>query len=106
MNKSEDVTYMVEVLQDYDTNDPDAEIHEYHAFPEGEQLEIHEDKQFGLFTYWEFNSDRKVIDSHEFNRYEEASLILEKRKNKIMGWKESTGTITLNYNPFKDNPWT
>ena len=104
MKKSEDVTYLVEVLQDYDTNDPDAEIHEYYAFPEGEQLEIHEDR--GEFTYKEFTSDRKVIDSHEFDRYEEASLILEKRENKIMGWKESTGTITLNYNPFKDKPWT
>ena len=101
MKKSEDVTYMVEILQGYDIND---QIHEYHAFPDGEQLEIHEDQ--GEFTYMEFNSDRKVIDSHEFDRYEEASLILEKRKNKIMGWKESTGTITLNYNPFKDKPWT
>ena len=101
MKKSEDVTYMVEILQGYDIND---QIHEYHAFPDGEQLEIHEDQ--GEFAYKELNSDRKVIDSHEFNRYEEASLILEKRKNKIMGWKESTGTITLNYNPFKDKPWT
>ena len=101
MKKSEDVTYMVEILQGYDIND---QIHEYHALPDGEQLEIHEDQ--GEFTYMEFNSDRKVIDSHEFDRYEEASLILEKRKNKIMGWKESTGTITLNYNPFKDKPWT
>jgi len=104
MKKSEDVIRMVAVSRDYDITDYYAEIHEYYAFPDGEQLEIHEEQ--GKFTYKEFNSDRKVIDSHEFDRYEEASLILEKRKNKIMGWKESTGTITLNYNPFKDKPWT
>ena len=102
MKKSEDVTYMVAVSRDYDITDYYAEIHEYYAFPDGEQLEIHEDKQFGLFTYWEFNSDRKVIDSHEFDRYGEAFQILQKRKNKIMGWKPSPFKVGLNFNPVKD----
>ncbi len=97
MKKSEDVTYMVEVLQGYDIND---QIHEYHAFPEGEQLEIHEDQ--GEFAYKEFNSDLKVIDSHEFDRYGEAFQILQKRKNKIMGWKPSPFKVGLNFNPVKD----
>ena len=102
MKKSEDVTYMVAVSRDYDITDYYAEIHEYYAFPDGEQLEIHEDKEQGKFTYKEFNSDRKVIDSHEFDRYGEAFQILQKRKNKIMGWKPSPFKVGLNFNPVKD----
>jgi len=100
MKKSEDVIRMVAVSRDYDITDYYAEIHEYYAFPDGEQLEIHEEQ--GKFTYKEFNSDRKVIDSHEFNRYGEAFQILQKRKNKIMGWKPSPFKVGLNFNPVKD----
>ena len=100
MKKSEDVIRMVAVSRDYDITDYYAEIHEYYAFPDGEQLEIHEEQ--GKFTYKEFNSDRKVIDSHEFDRYGEAFQILQKRKNKIMGWKPSPFKVGLNFNPVKD----
>ena len=73
-----------------------------YTFPDGEQLEIHEDKKQGKFTYTEFDQDHEVIDTREFDRYGKAFQILKKRQNKIMGWKDSPGTISLNYNPFKD----
>jgi len=73
-----------------------------YKFPNGEQLEIHEEKKQGMFTYTEFDQDHEVIDSREFDRYGEAFQILKKRQNKIMGWKDSPGTISLNYNPFKN----
>ena len=102
MSKSEDVIRMVEIIEDFDIYDPDAEIHVYYAFPDGEQLEIHEDKKQGKFTYTEFDPKHEAIDTREFSRYGEAYQILKKRQNKIMGWKDSPGTISLNYNPFKD----
>lgn len=102
MSKSEDVIRMVEIIEDYDIYDPDAEIHVYYAFPDGEQLEIHEDKEQCKFTYTEFDPDYKVIDTREFSRYGEAFQILEKRKNKIMGWKTSPFKVGLNFNPVKD----
>ena len=102
MSKSEDVIRMVEIIEDFDIYDPDAEIHVYYAFPDGEQLEIHEDKKQGTFTYTEFDPKHEVIDTREFSRYGEAYRILEKRQNRIMGWKDNTGTISLSYNPIKD----
>ena len=102
MSKTEDVIRMVAVSRDYDITDYYAEIHEYYAFPDGEQLEIHEDKEQGTFTYTEFDPDYKVIDTREFSRYGEAFQILQKRKNKIMGWKPSPFKVGLNFNPVKD----
>ena len=102
MSKTEDVIRMVAVSRDYDITDYYAEIHEYYAFPDGEQLEIHEDKEQGTFTYTEFDPKHEAIDTREFSRYGEAYRILEKRQNRIMGWKDNTGTISLSYNPIKD----
>ena len=102
MSKSEDVISMVEIIEHYDIYDPDAEIHVYYAFPDGEQLEIHEDKKQGKFTYTEFDPKPEAIDTREFSRYGEAYRMLEKRQNNILGWKDSAGTNSLNYNPFKD----